>query len=371
VIHYISQIMNEVTNIKKLPDISKLTTRQSKLTGFILAAILLIIIVIALVTEITRPEPYEVTTYAMGSYIQQTLYGKEDEEGAAKAASAAAVLEDLISWKIEGSDIFEINKNAGDIWTQVSLTTENILEEALAICKDSSGALDITVAPLSQLWAFDESPTEPPPAELIEELLPYVDYAALRHDPESQAYSFKSEGYALDLGAVGKGAACDVMIAEYRAHDIDAAIVAVGGSVATYGEKPGGKKWQIAVRDPYGSGAMGVMEIGAGYLSTSGSYEKTFEFEGRKYHHILDPKTGYPKETDLLGVTILSFESGLHADALSTACFNLGYEESLPLLEKYDAMAVFIYEDRTVRLTEGTEEYFRLVDKNGDYKIVR
>lgn len=370
-IHYIPQFANEVTKIKKLPDITKLTTKQSRLAGFVLAFVLLAIIVAAVVTEALRPEPYEVTTYAMGSYIQQTVYGDDDEEATAQAANAAAVLEDMISWKIEGSDIFNINKNAGDVWTQVSLTTESILNEALAICQDSSGALDITIAPLSQLWAFDESPTEPPPAELIEELLPRVDYSALRYDPENRAYSFKSEGYALDLGAIGKGAACDVMVAEYRNLDVDAAIVAVGGSVATYGEKPGGKKWQIAVRDPFYSGAMGVMEINEGYLSTSGSYEKTFEYDGKKYHHILDPETGYPTKTDLVGVTVLSFESGTHADALSTACFNLGYEESLPLLEKYGALAVFIYDDRTVRLTDGAEDYFRLADNNGDYKIVR
>ena len=193
-------------------------------------------------------------------------------------------------------------------------------------------------------------------------LLPYVDYSKLRYNADDCSYSFKSSGYAVDLGAVGKGAACDVMVSEYKAADIDYAIVAVGGSIGTYGTKPGGKKWTIAVRNPKGEGTIGTLDIDSGFVSTSGSYEKYFEYDGKLYHHILDPETGYPKETEVVSVTILC-DTGTISDALSTACFNLGWDKSQAVLEQFGADAVFVYSDGTVRITEGMKDIFKLTDK--------
>ena len=141
-------------------------------------------------------------------------------------------------------------------------------------------------------------------------------------------------------------------------------MVSVGGSVGVYGEKPFGQKWQVSVRNPDTDGALGVLSVSSGFLSTSGSYEKQFTEDGVTYHHLLDPSTGYPADSGLLSVTVWS-SSGALSDALSTACFVLGLEDSLPLLEQFDSQALFITQERQIYLTSGLEDAFTL--SSGDY----
>ena len=164
---------------------------------------------------------------------------------------------------------------------------------------------------------------------------------------------------ALDLGAVGKGAACDAAVDAYEEAGINRAVVSVGGSVGVYGEKPGGQPWTIALRDPDTEGSLGTLSLASGFLSTSGSYEKQFTEDGVTYHHLLDPDTGYPAESGLLSVTVWSGRGTL-SDALSTACFVLGLEDSLPVLEQFDSEAVFITEDHQIYVTEGLADAFSL-----------
>lgn len=344
----------------KLLNISE---KKSKTLVGVLLGILAVIIIFIVILKLSSPEPFEATTYAMGTYVQQTVYGGNPSEAAEKGANAVVNLENEISWRIVDSDIAAINEAAGKTWTQVSDSTYSILSESLDVCEKSGGDFDITIAPLSLLWNFDDSPTAPPSDGQIQKFLPYVDYTKLRSDPNEKSFSFKNTGYAVDLGAIGKGAACDAVVKEYAGTDIEYGIVAVGGSVGTYGKKPFGSKWNIAVRDPEGGESIGSLSIEGGFVSTSGSYEKRFEYEGREYHHILDPKTGYPVENGLVSVTIVG-GSGALSDALSTACFVKGYDESLELLHAYGAGGIFVYADKSVQVTENLKDSFSLSNKN-------
>ena len=304
---------------------------------------------------------YILTTYSMGSYVQQTVYGSGREEAAQAASTAVAELEDLISWRVEGSDIARLNQEAGTGFLQIDPQTWDILHTAQEVCQASGGAFDITIAPISWLWDFDEDP-HLPQQSTIESLLPAVDYTQLSLKEDGTA-ALQSHSAALDLGSVGKGAACDAAVAAYKEAGVDRAVVAVGGSVGVWGEKPFGQLWNIAVRDPDSEGSLGTLSVPSGFLSTSGSYEKQFEEDGVTYHHILDPKTGYPAESGLVGVTIWS-DSGVLSDALSTACFVLGIEESLPLLEQFDSGAVFITEGHQIYVTENLADAFHLGSDN-------
>ena len=138
-------------------------------------------------------------------------------------------------------------------------------------------------------------------------------------------------------------------------------MISVGGSILTYGNKPEGGTWQIAVTDPLEpSQSAGVLTLAGGYcVSTSGDYERYVEVDGVRYHHILDPRTGSPARSDVAGVTIVT-KDGFLSDALSTACFVLGSEEGQKLLEKYDAEALFIDHAGTITMTEGMQQYFHL-----------
>ncbi len=325
-----------------------------KSTLLIIVALLCLVAVIVaaqIVINSNSTSKSETVTYAMGTAVEQTVYGADSETATENGAQAAEKLESLLSWKLEDSDIYKINANAGKDWTEVSATTENILNQALEVSKESGGAFDITILPLSNLWGFDNSPSEPPSDEMISKVLNKVDYSALRYDADNSSYSFKSSGYAIDLSAVGNGAACDVIIAEYKALDVERAMVSVGGSIGVY--STGDYTWTIGIENSDSSKIIGKVKITSGYCSTSGT-AKSFEYEGKTYHHILDTTTGYPVETDLASVTVFC-DNGTISDALATACFCLGFEDSQSLLEKYNAEAVFVYNDDSVKTTNDLE----------------
>lgn len=356
---------SEEKDLKKL----NISEKAAKRAVFIMLGVIVLLLAFMIYMMMNRQAAYTAQTYSMGSYVQQTVYGGDSESAASEAASSIALLENHISWRKDDSDVQKINAAAGETPAEVNEDTMNILESALDICKKSGGAFDISIAPLSMLWNFDESPTSPPSDELIQNLIGKIDYGEVEIDKENMTVSIKDKGYAIDLGAVGKGAACELAVKSYEEYKVDYAIVAVGGSVGVYGEKPLGQSFTIGIRDPESDAGstIATLSVKSGFTSTSGSYEKCFEYEGKNYFHILDPKTGYPAESDLVSVTVLC-DSGSMSDALSTACFVLGYENSLSLLESCGAEAVFIDKEHGIRLTDGIKEEFKLTDDS--YTII-
>jgi thiamine biosynthesis lipoprotein len=185
-------------------------------------------------------------------------------------------------------------------------------------------------------------------------------------------------GLSIDLGAVGKGVAADEVCKYLNQQNADStsgihvqgAVVSIGGTVLVYGKKSGNQVWQVGIRNPRGS-----QDSSIGYLSlkettvvsTSGDYEQYFEEDGVRYHHIFDPSTGYPADSGLMSVTVVC-EQGIYSDGLSTACFILGYEDSLPLLKQYDAEAVFITTDYDVIVTDGLTDSFTLTNDDFDLR---
>lgn len=336
-----------------------LSLKQKKLTTLLFLILAVILLCLTFFLFKGTEEGYQITTYSMGSYVQQTVYGNNREEAAAGAAQAVDALDRLISWRVEGSDIQRLNAHAGEDFISIDPTTWEILQDSLSVCEKSGGAFDITIAPLSQLWRFDETPHLPEDS-MIQSLLSQVDHRVLSL-PEEYEAALQKSGFAIDLGAVGKGAACDAIIKVYEEQGVDRAVAAVGGSVGFWGQKPFGTPWKVTVRDPDSPGGLGILSLHGGFVSTSGSYERTFvdEETGKTYHHLLDPKTGYPAETHLVSVTVLSNKGSL-SDALSTACFVLGMEESVFLLREFQADAVFVTDSKEVYLTEGLEESFEL-----------
>ena len=162
-----------------------------------------------------RSTRFECTNYAMGTYIQQTVYGRNAETAAAAAAKSIGDLEDLISWRIEDSDIQRLNENAGVDWIDIDPKTVSILELALDVAEKSGGAFDPTIQPISALWDFGGDNQQVPDPALIQEFLPFVNYKDLRVDAEENSASLKLHYMAVDLGAVGKGAACTEAVSAY------------------------------------------------------------------------------------------------------------------------------------------------------------
>ena len=306
--------------------------------------------------------PYEVTNYAMGTYVQQTVYGKNGQAGASAAANAISSLENEISWRGDGSEIQKLNEQAGGDPVKVSKDTFSILQASLDVAEETGGAFDPTIYPLSSLWDFGGDNQQVPAREEIDAFLPYVNYQDLALNDADCTARLAKELEAVDLGAAGKGAACDAALQAYRDAGVDNAVIAVGGSIGVMGRRLTQENWRISVRDPDKSvddsdAGMGVLELSEGFVSTSGVYEKYFEQDGILYHHLLDPSTGYPVENNLLSVSVVA-QTGVLSDLLSTACFVLGLDNSLSVLEHYDAQAIFITRDKEVYITEGLKDRF-------------
>lgn len=331
------------------------------------------------------PQKQTLVDTAMGTIVSQTLYIRHGEETQTETAAVMQLLAELeqqeLSWRTAGSEVARINAQVleaakeeqgiggaekASITVSISPSMYGLLSRIWHVSKDSGGAMDVTLGRLSRLWNLDElaalaenesEQINIPTPEEVQGVLADCGYEKVQLSDETIALP---AGMQLDLGAVGKGIACD-RIREYLSSQpqITGAVVAVGGSVVTYGEKPDGSPWQVAVMHPREEGTyLGILSLtGEQYISTSGDYERYVMTDGVRYHHILDPATGYPVRSGLCSVTVVC-DSGLLADALSTACFVLGPEQGLTLAEDYGAEALLVEEDGTLHMTEGMKEIF-------------
>lgn len=329
---------------------------SKKIVALILCGVIILGIIAA--DFFINREKSEKTYVAMGTVITSKLQGKsarevEDEIRTMINATETACL----SWRCEGSDVYRINEQNGE-FASVSQDTAKWIADCIDVSEKSKGAFDITIGNVTRLWNFDGESNIVPSNKEIEKALQTVDYSKMLFNSTAVK---AAEGQFIDLGAVGKGIACDNARKILEESKIKSGTVSVGGSVLVFG-----KSATVGVICPDDdTKCVGTINLKNRCISTSGDYERFFEKDGRKYHHILDPYTGYPVENDLRSVTVIC-DSGLLSDALSTACFVLGYKSSLGLLNNYEAEAIYIFNDNTVAVTDGIKD-FKLTDSN--YKM--
>lgn len=278
----------------------------------------------------------EKNSVAMGTIVSQKLYGEGSAKHIDKINLLINSLDDEISWREQSSKVSEINSGK----TVKSKQIANIIDKCLQVTNDCGGAFDVTIGGVTRLWNIGEDSQRVPKKEEIDAQIKNVGSGKISLNGDSVA--IKSGTY-LDLGAVGKGAACDNVMTYLKASDIKGAVVSVGGSIVAYGSyNKKGDKWRIAVKHPRNENEyLGIISLDEGFVSTSGDYERYFEQDGKRYHHIIDATLGYPAESGVISVTVVC-DSGILSDALSTACFILGEEKSKTLLEKYNASAIFV-----------------------------
>ena len=295
-----------------------------------------------------------VVGYQLDTIITLTAYC-EDKAVLEDALKECDRLEQLLSKTIEGSDVWRINHAEGQP-VEVDPVTAEVIRTALAISEISEGAFDITIAPASALWDFKAETPALPDAEALAEAASRVNWRALQLEGNTVTLP---AGMMIDLGGIAKGYIGDAVRAYLENRGITSAVLAFGGTIVTIGTKPDGKLWKIGVQDIDGPAmeSMLVLQMGGGSAVTSGNYERGFELDGVRYHHILEPATGWPVQNSLASVTILGDSSAM-GDGLSTAAFVLGEEKGLALIESMkDTEAIFILKDRTVITTSGGEKY--------------
>ena len=325
--------------------------RSPMLTGIL--AFLLLVCLNGMPFEAAQPLAQRGNFY-FDTYITVALYDTADESILDACFDLMAYYESIFSRTVEGSDIWNINHSKGQP-VEVSDETVDILERSLEYCEKSGGRFDITIAPVVSLWDFheDAEPTLPDPAEM-EEALKHVDYSTIRI--EGNTVTLSDPDAAIDLGAIAKGYISDGVRDKILELGCESALINLGGNVLAVGHKPDGSPFKIGIRKPFGESASDIISIvKADDISviTSGTYERYFELDGKRYHHILDVDTGYPVENGLTSVSILS-KDGTDGDALSTTIFALGPEKGMEMIESLDGIeAMFIDENLNMTYSSG------------------
>jgi thiamine biosynthesis lipoprotein len=310
--------------------------------GVIRVSIYLLFILTTYLSPSHSANLFKYDQVAMGTAVEIALMG-ENEESAQKAVSQAFQeikrVEYLMSPWIESSDVSCINRSAGKDPVKVSPETLEVITRAQEISRLSEGGFDITVGPLVQLWRKARERGIPPQMEEIKENLNLVNFRNLKiHD--AGKISLRKKGMTIDLGGIAKGYAVDRAFELLRNLGYRNLIVNAGGDLRVGGSKPDGP-WSVGIQHPREpEKIMARISVSGTAVATSGDYEKFFIHQGKRYHHILNPKNGFPAER-CQSVTVLHKE-GTMADALATAIFVLGSQRGYALCQKLDGVECLI-----------------------------
>ena len=292
--------------------------------------------------------PVEGYHLALGTLIKIVLYSDEDAAGGAMDGARAQIglVDSLMSSYVATSEVSRLNAQAGETGLVVSTSLVDVIERSRHFARISGGAFDPTVGALTALWGFPDA-VAPPPAAAIDSALALVGGDDLVVD--AGRVWLERHGMRLDLGGAAKGHAVDRAAEALIDAGIEAGLVDAGGDIRFWGRKPDGEPWRFGVRHPrVPDCTVLTADVGLSSLATSGDYEQTFEYEGVRYHHILDPATGRPALGTVSATAWAA--TALDADLLSTALFVLGPEEGMRLVEGLDDVEALLFYEKAGRL---------------------
>ena len=332
-------------------------------------------------TSTTGNQPISISSIKLNTAVQITIYDSQDKALLNDCLALCDKYELIFSRTNEKSELYKLNHRKdvsdGDFGTDgpttpypVSGTADTwhisedlaaLLSEGLDITRESDGAFDIAIAPLTSLWDFTAEDPEVPDDAAIQKALPLCSSDGVTID--GQDITLPSDDIQFDVGAIAKGYIADRLKDFLMKKGVKSAIINLGGNVLCIGSKPDGTPFKIGIQKPFAdrNETEAVMDITGKSVVSSGIYERCFKQEGKLYHHILYPQTGYPYDNGLISVTIISDQS-VDGDALSTTCFALGLEDGLKFAEKKGVQAVFITEDYELHYTDGFRDEIRVTD---------
>lgn len=317
-----------------------------------------------------QSKPITKTSFLLDTINKITAYGPNASEAIDEAFNRVTEVEQKMTSHCEDSEIIRINKASGSKFVRVSPDTFYVIEKGLDYSKKTGGRFDITIGPLVQLWGIGTENERIPSQAEINETIKLVDYKQILLDPDKKLVKLNQSNMALDLGAIAKGYAADEVVHILRNKGIKSAVIDLGGNIFALGKKSDGSPWRVGIQDPSGNrgSSFATVEVSDKTLVTSGPYERFFEKEGKRYHHILDPDSGYPVQKGLISSTIIS-ENSMEADAISTAVFAMGLEEGMKFVENLEGVdAILVTENLEVYTSSGVGQYnFQIIDDN--YKL--
>ena len=299
------------------------------------------------------------TGFYFDTVIQISMVHEQSDDLLKECFAMCEAFEQIFSKTDPGSELYMVNHRTSS-QVEISEHLWKVIETGLEFGAYTQGAFDITIAPLTDLWNFKEEPWTIPREEDLEAALKKVDYKKVHleyqeeEDMVKRMVVFDDGDTMLDLGALAKGYAADCLKEMLVNAGVESGCINLGGNVQTIGRKPDGSSWKIGIQKPFeGRGTVlpAVETIGQSVVS-SGIYERHFELDGKRYHHVLDPFTGYPLEASLDQVTVVC-EDSLMGDAVSTSCLLLGEEKGKELLAKIGFSNVWLHlDDRCVMIKQ-------------------
>ncbi len=332
-------------------------------------------------TSTTGNEPISISSIKLNTAVQITIYDSQDKALLDDCLALCDKYELVFSRTNEKSELYKLNhrkdtsdkdpntdrqttpypvSGTADTW-HISEDLAALLSEGLDITRESDGAFDIAIAPLTSLWDFTAEDPKVPDDAAIQKALPLCSSDGVTID--GQDITLPSDDIQFDVGAIAKGYIADRLKDFLVKKGVKSAIINLGGHVLCIGSKPDGTPFKIGIQKPFAdrNETEAVMDITGKSVVSSGIYERCFKQGGKLYHHILNPKTGYPYDNSLISVTIISDQS-VDGDALSTTCFALGLEDGLKFAEKKGVQSVFITEDYKLHYTDGFRDEIRVTD---------
>lgn len=291
---------------------------------------------------------------SMDTVMKLTAYGENREQALEECEEEILRLNALLSTGLEASEISMLNSSGEAV---VSNDTAFLIEEALKLFETTDGAFDISVYPLTRLWGFPSKEYRVPSPSEIQNTLQSVDAGMISFDSASRHVVLGS-GQSIDLGGIAKGYTSQRLIEIMAGCGVKSAMVSLGGNVQCLGTKPDGSAWKIGIQDPWklDSGVYAIVQVVDQAVITSGGYERYFEDPdtGKVYRHILDTKTGYPAESGLASVSIVT-KNGTMADGLSTALYVMGLEKASEYWRQHsgDFDMILIADDGTLYISDG------------------
>jgi thiamine biosynthesis lipoprotein len=319
----------------------------------------------------------EITIYSMDTVMELKAYGSGASDALTAASNEINRLDSLLSRQDDSSPIAALNRAANDASepNAVDVGEEicGLLGDAKKYGAATGGAFDVTVAPIMDLWDFTGDNPRVPAKSEIDALLPYVDASKISC---SGGTAELADRQAVDLGGIAKGYASDRLVKVWDDAGVDSAIASLGGNVYARGKKPDGSLWRVAVKDPNApESSIGTLSCADSFVITSGGYQRYFEKDGVRYHHILDPKTGYSADSGLISVTIVAPSttdgSGAMCDAFSTALFVMGEKKAIEFWRSggYSFDMILVTDDGRILVTDGIASNFDSSASGGKYEV--
>ena len=332
-------------------------------------------------TSTTGNEPISISSIKLNTAVQITIYDSQDKALLDDCLALCDKYELVFSRTNEKSELYKLNhrkdtsdkdtntdrqttpypvSGTADTW-HISEDLAALLSEGLDITRESDGAFDIAIAPLTSLWDFTAEDPKVPDDAAIQKVLPLCSSDGVTIDGQDITLPF--DDIQFDVGAIAKGYIADRLKDFLVKKGVNSAIINLGGNVLCIGSKPDGTPFKVGIQKPFAdrNETEAVMDITGKSVVSSGIYERCFKQGGKLYHHILNPQTGYPYENGLISVTIISDQS-VDGDALSTTCFALGLKDGLKFAEKKGVQAVFITEDYELHYTDGFQDEINVTD---------